>query len=66
VPFAILGGRANDLPQLLTTLDPGTTTWTQDGLNDAYEYCYVVAAFYQADGADVAARSTQVCTHRHG
>jgi serine/threonine protein kinase len=66
VPIAILGGRANDQMQLLRVLDPGATTWTQDGVNDAYDYCYIVAAFYRADGDDVAARSNQVCTHRHG
>jgi serine/threonine protein kinase len=62
----ILGGQAANQPQLLTTLDPGTTTWTQDGLNEAYDYCYVVAVVYRADGNDVSARSPMVCTHRHG
>jgi hypothetical protein len=66
VPFAVLGGRANEPLQLLKVLDPGTTTWTHEGVSDAYDHCYLVAAFYKADGADVAARSKQVCTHRHG
>jgi hypothetical protein len=62
----IVGGQASNQQQLLTTLDPGTTTWTQDGLNDAYDYCYIVAVVYRADGNDVSARSPMVCTHRHG
>jgi hypothetical protein len=65
VPVAVLGGRANDQPQLLKVLDPGTTTWTQDGVNDSYDHCYVVAAIYRANGSDVAARSGLVCTHRN-
>jgi hypothetical protein len=62
---AILGGPANNQLQLLRVLDPGTTTWTQDGLNEAYDYCYIVAVVYRADGNDVSARSPMVCTHRH-
>jgi serine/threonine-protein kinase PknK len=66
VQFAVLGGRANEQLQLLKVLDPGTTSWKHEGVNDAYDHCYLVAAFYKADGSDVAARSKQVCTHRHG
>jgi hypothetical protein len=66
VTFAILGGRQNEQPQLLKTLEPGTTTWKHDGISTDFDYCYLVAAFYTADGQNVAARSKQVCTHRNG
>ena len=67
VSFAILGGRQNEQPQLLKVIEPpDPPTWTHDGLNASYDYCYLVAAFYKADGKDVAARSKQVCTHRNG
>lgn len=67
VSFAILGGRQNEQPQLLRVVaPPDPPTWTHEGLNASYDYCYVVAAFYRADGKDVAARSKQVCTHRNG
>jgi hypothetical protein len=64
--LAVLGGQPNQQPQLLKVLDPGTKSWTHEGINDGYDYCYIVAAFYKADGEQVAARSKQVCTHRHG
>jgi hypothetical protein len=64
-PIVVLGARANDPPQYLKQLDPGTTTYTQDGVNDSYDHCYVVAAFYRANGSEVAARSGLVCTHRN-
>jgi hypothetical protein len=64
-PIAVLGAKANDQPQFLKQLDPGTTTWTQEGVNDSYDHCYIVAAFYRTNGSDVAARSPLVCTHRN-
>jgi hypothetical protein len=65
VPLAVLGARANDQPQLIKLLDPGTTTYTQEGVNDSYDHCYVIAAFYRANGSEVAARSGLICTHRN-
>jgi hypothetical protein len=66
VPLAVLGGRVNEQPALIKVLDPGTRTWTHEGINDSFDRCYLVAAFYKADGDQIAARSTLVCTHRHG
>ena len=67
VSFAVLGGRQNEQPQLLNLIEPpDPPTWTHEGLNASYDYCYVVAAFYTADGKNVAARSKEVCTHRNG
>jgi len=66
VQFAVLGAPQGTLPQVLQVLDPGTTSFTQQGVNATIDYCYIVAAFYRATGNDVAARSPQVCTHRAG
>jgi hypothetical protein len=66
VQFAVLGAPKGTQPQLLLVVDPGTTTYTESGVNAAVDYCYIVAAFYSASGTDVAASSPQVCTHRLG
>jgi serine/threonine protein kinase len=66
VQTAVLGGPKGTQPHLLLTLQPGTTTYTQSGVNTAVDYCYIVAAFYSASGANVVADSPQVCTHRLG
>jgi serine/threonine protein kinase len=67
VQTAVLGGPKGTQPHLLLTLLPGTpSTYTQHGVNTAVDYCYIVAAFYSASGANVVADSPQVCTHRIG
>jgi hypothetical protein len=65
-PFAVLGSPEGTQLLLLGSADPGTTSYTQNGVNAAVDYCYVVAAFYSASGENIAAKSPQVCTHRLG
>jgi hypothetical protein len=66
VQFAVLGAPEGTQLHLLQLLEAGTTSYTQQGVNSAVNYCYVVAAFYGASGQDVTANSPQVCTHRSG
>ncbi|TWJ20804.1 hypothetical protein JD76_00903 [Micromonospora endolithica] len=63
VPFMVAGGQAGKTLRVLTTVDPGRTTWTVNGLSSRLDYCFTVVAVYSTD---VAATSEQVCTVRDG
>jgi hypothetical protein len=58
VPFVVAGGKGTDLAVLNTTHD---TTYTLNGVNTAFDYCFTVAAVYSAQRV---VPSQLACTHR--
>lgn len=63
VTFAVLGAPEGTTPHFLAQIQAGTTSYTQNGINSAVDYCYYVAAVYSASAV---ANSSVVCTHRTG
>ncbi|MFG2058987.1 fibronectin type III domain-containing protein [Micromonospora sp. NPDC048930] len=61
VPFVVAGGRAGQKLGVMATVDPGTTTYTVNGLSPKLDYCFTVLAVYSTD---TYATSGQVCTDR--
>jgi hypothetical protein len=60
VPFIVAGGRQGALRQL-QTVEPGTTTYTLNGLNPKLDYCFTVAAVYDTSRVEL---SDLTCTKR--
>ena len=60
VPFIVAGGRQGALRQL-QTMQPGTTTYTLNGLNPKLDYCFTVAAVYDTSRVEL---SDLACTKR--
>lgn len=63
VPFVVAGGRAGQTLSAMASVDPGTTSYTVNGLNARVEYCFTVLAVYSTE---TYATSGQVCTNRSG
>ncbi|WP_245730593.1 fibronectin type III domain-containing protein [Micromonospora pallida] len=61
VPFVVAGGQAGRQLGAMTSLDPGRTSWTVNGLNPRLDYCFTVLAVYSTESY---ATSGQVCTTR--
>lgn len=61
VPFVVAGGRAGQTLSAMASIDPGTTSYTVNGLNPRLDYCFTVLAVYSTE---TYATSGQVCTSR--
>lgn len=61
VPFMVAAGRAGQALGVLATVDPGSTSYTVNGLNSRVDHCFTVLAVYSTDRF---ATSGQVCTAR--
>lgn len=63
VPFMVAGGRAGQSLGVMASVDPGSTSYTVNGLNSRVDYCFTVLAVWSTD---TFATSGQVCTEREG
>ncbi|MFY1637913.1 tetratricopeptide repeat protein [Solwaraspora sp. WMMB335] len=61
VPFVVASGRHGQQLGALTTIDPGQTTFTVNGLNPELDYCFAILAAYSTNEYS---SSDQVCTQR--
>ncbi|WP_246016813.1 fibronectin type III domain-containing protein [Micromonospora pisi] len=61
VSFILAGGRRSQPLGPMATIDPGSTSYTVNGLNARVDYCFTVVAVYSTE---VVATSEQVCTTR--
>ncbi|WP_199734124.1 fibronectin type III domain-containing protein [Micromonospora musae] len=63
VPFMVVGGRAGQPMRAMATVDPGQNSYTVNGLNPGFDYCFTVLAAWSSG---TFATSAQVCTARGG
>lgn len=61
VPFVVAGGRADDAPAPLGSVESGKNTYTLYGLSTRADYCFLVAAVYSPQRT---VPSQLVCTRR--
>ncbi|MCW2639433.1 MAG: Fibronectin, type domain protein [Dactylosporangium sp.] len=61
VPFVVAGGRADNAPNPLGSVESGKTTYTLNGISSTADYCFLVAAVYSPQHT---VPSALTCTRR--
>jgi hypothetical protein len=61
VPFLVTGGRVGTGARPLESIPAGRTRSIVYGLNNKFDYCFIVSAIYSAT---LIAPSIRICTHR--